>query len=446
MNKIFSFLCLLSLHYTHAQNKKTPRPAPPHPLDSPSSIQLPDIEIADSAHWISSILDEDYLHIHQQIISIDPPTGQPSLYPQPADGTATGRDLEPPLDIQGKIPTQNKPIELALPIKVNKEGRLSAFKTCAKIPAEYTKDGKEATVVLAWDKARLPTYYDFLTIKIYAKDKEVLLKQLDLVAGQGKDQKGIPMTTFYYPKNQKESSQPASSWTGRYILYLISAIPDKNFAQPTTLHGQDPQYLHQFLYVPIMGLDGKIWLNNNLGAGYAHIHQPKHFNPNQQAKAFNDYLAYGSLFQWGRPADGHELMTWGNGMTRGKNPINYPTYRHINTLSWIYDVSDRLIDFTENCPQGWHTPDRNELEELKKYTDSGTLYITKRYFFVGGLRVPYTGNRDYIQGDRLTSTGVNSGIWSSTTNEANTAYRFNSGYRVEDYNRSFGFPIRCLRD
>ena len=47
----------------------------------------------------------------------------------------------------------------------------------------------------------------------------------------------------------------------------------------------------------ISPVTGKKWLDRNLGAL-------------QAATAYNDYKAYGDLFQWGRPADGHQLITW----------------------------------------------------------------------------------------------------------------------------------------
>jgi hypothetical protein len=57
-----------------------------------------------------------------------------------------------------------------------------------------------------------------------------------------------------------------------------------------------------------MGEDGKVWLNNNLGADYSNVSSSS-FSPGTQATVYNDYHAYGSLFQWGRPADGHELIS-----------------------------------------------------------------------------------------------------------------------------------------
>ena len=59
------------------------------------------------------------------------------------------------------------------------------------------------------------------------------------------------------------------------------------------------------------------------------------YNPSQQATARNDYKAYGSLFQWGRKADGHELFDW-TGATAG-------TAKHGDTNVTNDNPSDSLF-------------------------------------------------------------------------------------------------------
>lgn len=66
---------------------------------------------------------------------------------------------------------------------------------------------------------------------------------------------------------------------------------------------------HNFIYCTVMGPNGKKWLNLNLGAVYAKESSP-HFNPEAQPTNYNDWKAFGSLFQDGRNADGHELVEY----------------------------------------------------------------------------------------------------------------------------------------
>lgn len=66
---------------------------------------------------------------------------------------------------------------------------------------------------------------------------------------------------------------------------------------------------HNFIYCAVQGPNGKKWLNLNLGAEYAKESSP-HFNPEAQPTGYDDWKAFGSLFQEGRSADGHELVKY----------------------------------------------------------------------------------------------------------------------------------------
>ncbi len=83
------------------------------------------------------------------------------------------------------------------------------------------------------------------------------------------------------------------------------AILDRSFFKKT-----NGIFEHRFVYLPVTNsTTGKTWLNNNLGADYANV-DSSDYNPSQQAMTVNDRKASGSAFQWGRKADGHELMDW----------------------------------------------------------------------------------------------------------------------------------------
>lgn len=67
--------------------------------------------------------------------------------------------------------------------------------------------------------------------------------------------------------------------------------------------------VHNFIYCAVMGPNGKKWLNLNLGAEYAR-EDSEHFNPEAVPTDYNDWKIFGSSFQYGRDADGHELVTY----------------------------------------------------------------------------------------------------------------------------------------
>ena len=104
---------------------------------------------------------------------------------------------------------------------------------------------------------------------------------------------------------------------------------------------------------------GKKWLDRNLGA-------------TQVATSYNDYKAYGDLFQWGRPADGHQLINWTssttgaavNGMTNVIATTDTPANNNF-IMGTAASLADWRSDNNRNrwatnpqgpCPAGWHVP------------------------------------------------------------------------------------------
>ncbi len=138
-------------------------------------------------------------------------------------------------------------------------------------------------------------------------------------------------------------SSPATVDEVQSMIYEVNdlnlpehAILDRSFFKKT-----NGVFEHRFVYLVVENnTTGRTWLNNNLGADYANVDSSA-YNPSQQATAYNDHLAYGSFFQWGRKADGHELMNWvtdHNGTTK---------YGETNTTN--DDPSDSLFIISDNA-------------------------------------------------------------------------------------------------
>lgn len=171
---------------------------------------------------------------------------------------------------------------------------------------------------------------------------------------------------------------------GTYDLYAFGGIPDKKFNENTK---------HNFVYMPIVSPTGRTWLNNNLGAEYNRTDSDV-FNPNQQAKTLDDKYAFGSLFQYRRDSDGHELTSIQNGVYRFNSSVtndlaqnfspNHSKLIH-NKLSkeeiplvdrkynWVEEdyLNNNLaewgklweVDGANNpCPQGYRPPRADEIE------------------------------------------------------------------------------------
>jgi uncharacterized protein (TIGR02145 family) len=124
---------------------------------------------------------------------------------------------------------------------------------------------------------------------------------------------------------------------------------------------------------------GKKWLDRNLGA-------------KRVATAYDDYQAYGDLFQWGRPADGHQLINWTasnagtpvNGTTSTLSATDVPGHSNFITPAYIYPTSiagDWRSDNNSNrwatipkgpCPIGWHVPTIDEWKAEASTSGGGT--------------------------------------------------------------------------
>jgi len=199
-------------------------------------------------------------------------------------------------------------------------------------------------------------------------------------------------------------------------------------------------------YGTVVGVNGRCWLNRNLGAS-------------QAATSTSDYLAYGDLFQWGRNADGHQRMNWVNsstgtpvsGITSVLSSNDQPgTNMFIATSSspndWRSPQNASLWQGTQGinnpCPSGWRIPTQPELDAERAAWSSQNpagAYASSLRLIMSGIRI-----------SDGTVIPPNSGMyWSSSTD--GTAARFlyfDSSGNVSWYtdNRSRAHSVRCIKD
>ncbi|WEK35584.1 MAG: hypothetical protein P0Y53_24125 [Candidatus Pseudobacter hemicellulosilyticus] len=181
---------------------------------------------------------------------------------------------------------------------------------------------------------------------------------------------------------------------------------------------------------------GKKWLDRNLGAL-------------QVATSPTDYLAYGDLFQWGRPADGHQLINWTsstagtpiNGTTETKFTSNSPNsnlFVITNTAphDWVdpSNFNRWANDPQGACPFGWHVPTKTEWSAEGKSA-------------INNLHLTNVGERANCCGGILLQTGINGCYWTSSI-QSQLFYFFltseggSAGFNVANFGRS----IRCIKD
>jgi uncharacterized protein (TIGR02145 family) len=192
----------------------------------------------------------------------------------------------------------------------------------------------------------------------------------------------------------------------------------------------------------------KKWLDRNLGA-------------QQVATATNDYEAYGDLFQWGRSADGHQIITWTGPLGSNATGVNGTTTTLATandagtnkfiigtasgTQDWRDPINNNLWQGTNAintpCPTGWHVPTAAEWE-----AEIGDGNFTG----MGHLLLSATGYRDGAAG---TFSGAGTYGYYVTSDAQFTDYggryefNFNTGKASGTWTfRSEGNACRCIKD
>jgi hypothetical protein len=377
---------------------------------------------------LASVYDQDYL---------------PYTVPTGAATTATavaanGSNESVTLNIQGTITTGG--IAIKIPVTATGSNTLPAFSQTINIPAGMTEDGIARDITLSWTAQAYPAATPSINATIAAVGGTLNAKKLDVNAGIGNDALGLLIGQFTYPYNNAGD-------TTTYSVRDIAGIPDRNIANAN----------HIMLYIPVQGADGNVWLNNNLGADYSNTAKAA-FNPAQQATSATDHLAYGSLFQWGRKADGHELITYTNSTTA--TAVNGTTSTNSNSpadalfilepnspYDWRVTQDGTLwatqASANNPCPVGFKVPTDAQLTTLvtaSSITSSVTAASSAMKFTVPGYR--------FVDGTTFVNVGINGNYWSSSVSGINASYRtFATGATtISTAGRIIGNSVRCIKD
>ena len=181
-------------------------------------------------------------------------------------------------------------------------------------------------------------------------------------------------------------------------------------------------------------ITGRTWMDRNLGAS-------------QVATSSTDSEAFGSLFQWGRDADGHESRT----STTTNNSSNTDDPGHslfiLASNDWRSPANDNLwqgVDGLNNpCPPGFRLPTESEFEADYQSWESGDAAGA----FNSPLKLTLTGARSRMSG-QIGNVGTFAGYRTSTVSGVASRVMgigINSA-QMGTRERADGNCVRCIKD
>lgn len=396
---------------------------------------------ANSTIYISSVYDNNYF-------PYTPPTAVANTNTQVnPDATPEAKTI----DYQGYLTTSGLTLQIPYLVFGSTDVTLDTITVVNTIDAAYTESGSSSVdVQLQIPGSTLSPGSGFITATLKALNSDLDAKKLDINAGMGTDI-GVLISEFIVPTDE-------SGNTDTVQLKIVPGIPDKSFGDGD----------HDFVYLPIQAEDGNLWLTNNLGAEYANINSAT-FNIGNKATSSNDQNAYGSLFQWGRPADGHELMNYtsSNQGTR-VNPTttssisNTSTPIHNNFITnnavpydWISPQDNSLWDGANTpnnpCPDGFRLPTQIEWSNYKNASGINTISeAASSHLGISGAGYTMSnGNIDFTNGDggfywAGNSTVIDNG--GSPYTKAWSSFFSTSFVNTSANNNVFGFNVRCIQN
>ena len=181
---------------------------------------------------------------------------------------------------------------------------------------------------------------------------------------------------------------------------------------------------------------GRIWMDRNLGA--------------TEVAASSTYQnAYGDLYQWGRPADGHQCRT--STTTATQSSIDQPVNGNfilapIAPNDWRNPQNSNLwqgVNGVNNpCPNGYRIPTYAEFEaERLSWNQNNPIGA-----FASPLKLTLAGQRDNT--GSLLQVGTNGIYWISTVQntQSNAIGFYTNQANIGGGARGTGYTVRCIKE
>lgn len=216
---------------------------------------------------------------------------------------------------------------------------------------------------------------------------------------------------------------------------------------------------------------GKIWFNACVDSdivvgGAGKKWYPWNVGALKPADSPTDYTSYGSLYQWGRGSDGHQLIVWtsptAGTIVNGNTNVLSATDTPANSLFIVNDAGfDADWRSTQNnnlwqgyaginnpCEPGFRIPTAAEWQAELIASNISDLITS----FNSILRLTAAGYRHQSSTVDLMDTGVAGFYWSSNVSATNLGAHyasftsFSASGDTSTWGRGGGFSVRCIKD
>ncbi|CAC9435438.1 hypothetical protein [uncultured Gammaproteobacteria bacterium] len=236
------------------------------------------------------------------------------------------------------------------------------------------------------------------------------------------------------------------------VYYVVTAINGNAESLSNTIPAAATA--HAFEFGKVTSSTGQVWMDRNLGA-------------TQVATSSTDPASYGDLYQWGRPADGHQIRASATTTTLAVNTtpghanfitITGPQDSYDWTLSNIVDDSGALrsaflakTDGSGVCPTGFNVPTEAQLKAETDIWDTTNNPAASAFNSV--LKLPVAGTRLRWTGG-LGNMGDVAYYWTRSVPDgqwyryARYLYfgRHSTHSAFHNVERSEGKSIRCIKN
>jgi uncharacterized protein (TIGR02145 family) len=172
----------------------------------------------------------------------------------------------------------------------------------------------------------------------------------------------------------------------------------------------------------------------------------RNLGASQVATGVTDASSFGGFYQWGRPADGHQLSTSANTSTLSTTDLPGNSLFITGSGDWRNPSNNNLwqgVNGVNNpCPSGFRIPTKAEWEtEIASWSSQN-----KEGAFASPLKLPTPGFRQYNNGG-LMNAGLNGDYWASTVDGTNSFIMYiHVGAGTVSFQRTYGFSCRCIKD